>query len=92
MCVRRSILGFIIEFLSSLIVQSCGTGYGYSIGRVGQGTDSQGIHIFDLRRQYVGNCNLVPVVVNGYEAWSVTLREKHRLRVCEYVAEERIWV
>ena len=32
------------------------------------------------------------VVVNGYETWSVTLREKHRLRVCEQVVEEDIRV
>ena len=37
-----------------------------------------------IQRQYV--------VVNGYETWSVTMREKHRLRVCECVSEKDIWV
>jgi hypothetical protein len=26
---------------------------------------------------------ILPVVLYGYETWSLTLREEHRLRVCE---------
>jgi hypothetical protein len=35
---------------------------------------------------------ILPVVLYGFETWSVTLREEHRLRVFENKgAEENIW-
>jgi hypothetical protein len=33
----------------------------------------------------------LPVVLYGYEIWSLTLREEHRLRVFENSVEEDIW-
>jgi hypothetical protein len=34
---------------------------------------------------------ILPVVLNGCETWSLTLREEHRLRAFENGAEENIW-
>jgi hypothetical protein len=35
---------------------------------------------------------ILPVVLYGCDTWSLTLREEHRLRVCESrVFEENIW-
>jgi hypothetical protein len=34
---------------------------------------------------------ILPVVLYGYETWSLTLREEHRLRVFEKSVEEDIW-
>jgi hypothetical protein len=34
---------------------------------------------------------VLPVVLYGYETWSVTLREEHRLRVCENRVMRRIF-
>jgi hypothetical protein len=34
---------------------------------------------------------ILPVVLYGRETWSLTLREEHRLRVCENSVEEDIW-
>jgi hypothetical protein len=34
---------------------------------------------------------ILPVVLYGYETWSLTLREEHRLRVSENSVEEDIW-
>jgi hypothetical protein len=35
---------------------------------------------------------ILPVVLYGFETWSLTLREEHRLRVFENGAEEDIWI
>jgi uncharacterized protein YbdZ (MbtH family) len=35
--------------------------------------------------------NIFPVVLYGYETWSLTLREKHRLRVLENRVLKRIF-
>jgi len=33
---------------------------------------------------------ILPVVLHGHEIWSLTLREKHRLRVCENRVQRRM--
>ena len=45
-----------------------------------------------IQKQYVVKINLCLFLSVVNETWSVTLREKHRLRVCDWVAEEDIWV
>jgi hypothetical protein len=34
---------------------------------------------------------ILPVVLYGYETWSLTVREEHKLRVFENGVEENIW-
>jgi hypothetical protein len=34
---------------------------------------------------------ILPVVLYGFDAWSLTLREEHMLRVTENRTEENIW-